>query len=83
MCTAWILIKKIRICGTMVAFDLEVGKENGYLNSIGKKVKALSIEKGLFIRPLGNTVYLLPPLCISDYQLEKSYQIIFDILTKI
>ncbi len=77
------LIKKIRICGTMVAFDLEVGKENGYLNSIGKKVKALSIEKGLFIRPLGNTVYLLPPLCISDYQLEKSYQIIFDILTKI
>ena len=77
------LIKKIRICGTMVAFDLAVGKENGYLNSIGKKVKALSIEKGLFIRPLGNTVYLLPPLCISDYQLEKSYQIIFDILTKI
>ena len=77
------LIKKIRICGTMVAFDLEVGKENGYLNSIGKKVKALSIEKGLFIRPLGNTVYLLPPLCISDYQLEKSYQIIFHILTKI
>ena len=36
---------------------------------------------GLFFRPLGNVIYILPPLCITDKQLEKSYKIIFEILS--
>ena len=73
-------VKKVRICGTIIAFDLEIDANSGYLNSIGKKIKKLAIEKGLFIRPLGNVIYLLPPLCITDNQLERSYEIIHDIL---
>ena len=73
-------VKRVRICGTIMAFDLEIDKNSGYLNTIGKKIKSLAIEKGLFIRPLGNVVYLLPPLCITDNQLELSYKIIYDIL---
>ena len=69
-------IKKTRITGTIAAFDLELGENKGYLNNIGKKIKSLSIKKGLFIRPLGNVLYLLPPLCITDEELEKSYWII-------
>jgi len=76
-------IKRIRICGTIIAFDLEIGTNSGYLNTIGKKIKTLAIEKGLFIRPLGNVIYLLPPLCITDNQLEMSYEIIHDILVTI
>jgi len=75
-------IKNIRICGTIVAFELEIG-ESSYLNNIGKKIKSLAIDKGLFLRPLGNVIYLLPPLCITDKQLEKSYDIIFEILHNI
>ena len=73
-------IKKIRVSGTIAAFDLDVGNQTGYLNDIGKKIKSLSMEHGLFIRPLGNVIYLLPPLCITDKQLEKSYWIIEQIL---
>ena len=73
-------IKKIRITGTIAAFDLELGNKVGYLNDIGKKIKSLSMKKGLFIRPLGNVVYLLPPICITDDQLDKSYQIIWQTL---
>ncbi len=76
-------VKKIRICGTIIAFDLEMGANSGYLNTIGKKIKSKAIEKGLFIRPLGNVIYLLPPLCITDKQLEKSYEIIYEILLNI
>ena len=76
-------VKKIRICGTIVAFDLEIGANSGYLNTIGKKIKSRAIEKGLFIRPLGNIIYLLPPLCITDTQLEKSYEIIHDIISNL
>ena len=76
-------VKNMRITGTIAAFDIEIGNNLGYLNNIGKKIKALSIKKGLFIRPLGNVIYLLPPLCITDEQLEKSYNIIFDILSEL
>ena len=76
-------VKKIRICGTIMAFDLEYGNNSGYLNDIGKIIKSKAIEKGLFIRPLGNVIYLLPPLCITDRQLEKSYEIIYEILLTI
>ena len=43
-------------------------------NIPGKKIKSIAIEKGLFIRPLGNVIYLMPPLCITDNQLLKSYE---------
>ena len=73
-------IKKFRVTGTIAAFDLKTDNNRGYLNNIGKKIKSLSIKNGLFIRPLGNVIYLLPPLCITDNQLEKSYHIIKRIL---
>jgi len=69
-------VKKTRVSGTIAAFELELGNNLGYFNNIGKKIKSLCLKQGLFIRPLGNVVYLLPPLCISDDQLEESYQII-------
>jgi len=76
-------VKNIRICGTIAAFELEVEKNSGYFSDIGKKIKALAIKNGLFIRPLGNVIYLLPPLCITEQQLEKSYEIIYQILLDI
>ena len=76
-------VKKIRICGTIVAFEVEVDKNSGYLNTIGKLIKKNAIDKGLFIRPLGNIVYLLPPLSITDDQLEKSYDIILEVLSNL
>ena len=72
--------KKFRICGTICAFELEAGGGAGYMNNIGKEVKANAIEEGLFIRPLGNVIYLMPPLCITDNQLLRSYQVIEKVL---
>jgi adenosylmethionine-8-amino-7-oxononanoate aminotransferase len=34
------------------------------------------MEHGVFLRPLGQVVYLLPPLCITDAQLEQCYEAI-------
>ena len=30
-------------------------------------------REGVFLRPLGQVIYLLPPLCIDDEQLERCY----------
>ena len=43
----------------------------------------IALERGVFLRPLGQVVYLLPPLCISDDQLERCYGAIHAALDQI
>jgi adenosylmethionine-8-amino-7-oxononanoate aminotransferase len=66
-------VERPRLLGTVAAFDLVVGGTAGYLNPAGPTVKRIAMEHGVFLRPLGQVVYLLPPLCISDAQLEQCY----------
>jgi len=70
-------VKQVRCLGTMAAFELNCGSTN-YLNPIGRQLQKRCLEQGVYIRPLGNVVYLLPPLCISDDQLAHCYQAIGD-----
>ena len=63
-----------RLTGTVAAFDLVVEGTSGYLNPAGPTVKRIAMEHGVFLRPLGQVVYLLPPLCITDTQLEHCYR---------
>ena len=65
-------VKQVRCLGTMAAFELEAGATS-YLNPVGRQIQRLCLEQGVFLRPLGNVVYLLPPLSISDSQLERCY----------
>ena len=65
-----------RLTGTVAAFDLVVEGTSGYLNPAGPTLKRIAMDQGVFLRPLGQVVYLLPPLCISDEQLERCYRAI-------
>ncbi|MFM1812287.1 MAG: adenosylmethionine--8-amino-7-oxononanoate transaminase [Cyanobacteriota bacterium] len=65
-------VRRPRALGTIVAFDIEAG-DDGYLNPVGKQIQWLCLAQGVFLRPLGNTVYLLPPLSISEAQLHQCY----------
>ncbi len=62
-----------RLMGTIAAFDLNVDTQPGYLNPAGGIVKRKAMSMGVYIRPLGQVIYLMPPLCISDSQLEQCY----------
>ncbi len=66
-------VKRPRLLGTIAAFDIEVEGAKGYLNVAGKTLQKHCISHGVFLRPLGNVVYLLPPLCISNLELEQCY----------
>jgi adenosylmethionine-8-amino-7-oxononanoate aminotransferase len=68
----------IRILGTILAFELNAGK-NGYTNQVGPEIMKLALKEGIYLRPLGNTVYLMPPYCISKEQLKKIYRFILEI----
>ena len=54
-----------RQCGTMVAFDVAVTDE-GYLAEIGPRLRSHFFAQDVMLRPLGNTVYAMPPYCLSD-----------------
>ncbi len=69
-------VEKPRITGTIAAFDIKVEEAGGYLNTAGSILKKIAIQNGVYIRPLGNVIYLLPPLCINDSQLEQCYDAI-------
>ena len=72
------LFDNIRVIGTILAFELKLG-EAGYANSISNVVMQKALEKGIYLRPLGNTVYLLPPYCISPEQIRRLYDFILSI----
>ena len=64
-----------RQCGTMIAVDLATS-EAGYLADVGPKLKAFFLERSLLLRPLGNTVYVMPPYCISGEDLSAVHEAI-------
>ncbi len=76
-------VTHVRLTGTIAAFEIQTQEKSGYLNHIGKKIKAFALEHNVFIRPLGNVIYLLPPLCITDNELEHCYKILRMSLDKI
>jgi adenosylmethionine-8-amino-7-oxononanoate aminotransferase len=71
--------KNARALGTILAFELDTGNKN-YLNNIGREITKQALAKGVYLRPLGNTVYIMPPYCITESQLQKLYSVILEII---
>ena len=72
-------IKNPRSLGTILAFEIVSGNDN-YLNAIGTTITQQALQKGIYIRPLGNTVYIMPPYCITEGQLNQVYEFILGLL---
>jgi adenosylmethionine-8-amino-7-oxononanoate aminotransferase len=63
-----------RSVGTILAFEFNAGKSE-YLSSVKEEIINRSLENGVFLRPLGNTVYSMPPYCIKDEELQKVFEV--------
>jgi adenosylmethionine-8-amino-7-oxononanoate aminotransferase len=61
-----------RSLGTIAALDLEV-PDAGYLSALAPRLLAQFREADLLLRPLGNTLYVMPPYCIDDADLDRIY----------
>lgn len=73
-------IINIRTIGTILAFEINSGKKE-YLNSIATSFTQQALQEGVYLRPLGNTVYIMPPYCISDSELQKVYATILKLIS--
>ncbi|QOZ23638.1 adenosylmethionine--8-amino-7-oxononanoate transaminase [Bradyrhizobium sp. CCBAU 51753] len=67
----------VRRTGTITALDLKAS-DAGYLASIGPKLQTFFEGRNLLLRPLGNTIYLMPPYCVTEADLKEIYEGIRD-----
>lgn len=74
------MVKNLRQRGVILAFDIETSQNTSYFNSLRDLIWRFFIERKLLLRPLGNTVYVLPPYCITDEELAKVYNGIEELL---
>lgn len=68
-----------RVLGTVAAIDLRVDAP-GYLNDAGRELAAEALRQNILLRPLGNTIYLLPPYCATPQELHTVYDFLHDSL---
>jgi len=61
-----------RALGTIAAVEIG-GGEGAYLSTLGPALMAHFRDRDLLVRPLGNTVYVMPPYCIEDADLDRVY----------
>lgn len=76
-------LTEVRQFGTIIAFEIKTVEHTNYLNSLAEKISDFFIEKGVILRPLGNVVYILPPYCISDEDLDYIYNSIEEFLSQL
>jgi adenosylmethionine---8-amino-7-oxononanoate aminotransferase len=67
-----------RSLGTILAFEI-AHHEKIYTSNIKEETMQLALTKGIFIRPLGNTVYIMPPYCITENELNKLQAFLLEI----
>ena len=70
-------VENIRICGTIIAFEVKDDIQ-GYASSKRDEITEKALKKGVYLRPLGNTIYLMPPYCITDEELENVYSTVME-----
>lgn len=65
----------VRQIGTIAALDI-AAKDAGYLADIGPRLYRGFLVRGLLVRPLGNTIYIMPPYCSTASDLDLVYDAI-------
>lgn len=71
-------VKSIRQTGIIFALDLNIEMER--YGNLRDKLFKFFMDNGVFLRPLGNTIYIQAPYVITKKQLEKVYSVIEDAL---
>jgi adenosylmethionine---8-amino-7-oxononanoate aminotransferase len=65
----------VRQTGTIAALDVDSAVP-GYFAEVGPRLKACFERANVLLRPLGNTIYVLPPYCVTEQDLALIYDVI-------
>jgi len=74
-CEEWHAHPKLKRCeslGTILALEYQVDNTS-YFQSLRDRLYDFFLDQGILLRPLGNVLYVLPPYCINDEELNYIY----------
>lgn len=78
------LAEQVRVQGTILALDIASSHtEYFYNNPIKHFVYHFFLKRGIIMRPLGNVIYIIPPYCITEEELNIVYDAIADCLNAV
>lgn len=69
-------VAAVRHKGVILAIEYETGAQTGYFNSLRDRLYDFFMDRGIILRPLGNIIYIIPPYCITQEELELIYSAI-------
>ena len=59
------------MAGVELVKDKETKEPYAWENKVGWRVAHYARDRGVFIRPLGNVIIIMPPLSISEQNLKR------------
>ena len=75
-------VERVRQTGTIAAFDI-ASDDDGYLAELTLPLRAACLKRGVLIRPLGSTVYVMPPYCTATDELRNVYAVISEAIEEV
>lgn len=75
-------VKHTRLLGTVLAFEIITPGQDVYTNQLADELHRFFRAKRIMLRPLGNTLYILPPYCITNEELGRVYESILEFVEK-
>ncbi|WMJ72856.1 adenosylmethionine--8-amino-7-oxononanoate transaminase [Cytophagaceae bacterium ABcell3] len=76
-------IAHIKSLGTILSIEIKTNNEPGYFNNIRDYMYDFFINNDILLRPLGNTIYLLPPYVIEAHEIKYIYSKISELLEQL
>ncbi len=76
-------VRMARCLGTIMAFDIATEEDTSYVNEVRHKLYPYFLERNILLRPLGNTIYVLPPYIITEEELQQVYTVILEMLKEV
>lgn len=77
-------LSNFRVCGTIAAMEVTAPSSTpGYFHHLANPLKVEFLAAGFLLRPLGNTIYIMPPYCIEQEELASIYRAIAPIVSKV
>lgn len=71
-----------RQIGTITAFEF-AGAAAGYLADVSLRLRQTLLERNVLLRPLGATIYVMPPYCATEADLNHVYAAISEAADKV
>ncbi len=73
-------VKNCRILGMIAVIELT---ENDINKRVGLKIYEYALSRGVLVRPLGSTIYVMPPFIITKDEIDTIFDTIYNAIVEI